>query len=152
MRTGSFCPPVWRVVGKPISPTLRSSEHAAAAALSAVAAFRYNIRTVSKKEKTESGGRAMIIRDFDIGPCTMRKEDPAWRFALAASPVTEGHVVRIATEDGVEGFGYASATPHMGSIVGTLKAELDLFRPLLIGRDARGVEAILGALDRSIRG
>jgi L-alanine-DL-glutamate epimerase-like enolase superfamily enzyme len=131
---------------------LRSSEHAAAAALSAVAAFRYNIRTVSKKEKTESGGSAMIIREFDIRPCTMRKEDPTWRFALAASPVTEGHVVRIATEDGVEGFGYASATPHMGSIVGTLKAELDLFRPLLIGCDARGVEALLGALDRSIRG
>ena len=34
----------------------------------------------------------MIIREFDIRPCTMRKEDPTWRFALAASPVTEGHV------------------------------------------------------------
>ena len=45
----------------------------------------------------------MIIREFDLEPCTMRKEDPAWRFALAASPVTEGHVLRIATEDGVEG-------------------------------------------------
>jgi L-alanine-DL-glutamate epimerase-like enolase superfamily enzyme len=94
----------------------------------------------------------MIIRDFDVRPCTMRKEDPAWRFALAASPVTEGHVLRIATGNGIEGFGYASATPHMGSISGTLKAELDLFRPLLIGRDARGVEALLGALDRAIRG
>ena len=94
----------------------------------------------------------MIIREFDLRPCTMRKEDPAWRFALAASPVTEGHVVRIATEDGVEGFGYASATPHMGSIAGTLQAELDLFRPLLIGRDPRGVEAIMGALDRGMRG
>ncbi len=94
----------------------------------------------------------MIIREFDLQPCTMRKEDPAWRFALAASPVTEGHVVRIATEDGVEGFGYASATPHMGSTAGTLAAELELFRPLLIGRDARGLEAVLGALDRAIRG
>ena len=94
----------------------------------------------------------MIIREFDLRPCTMRKEDPAWRFALAASPVTEGHVLRIATEDGVEGFGYASATPHMGSTSGTLQAELDLFRPLLIGRDARGIEAIMGALDRSLRG
>jgi L-Ala-D/L-Glu epimerase len=94
----------------------------------------------------------MIIRDFDIQPCTMRKEDPAWRFALAASPVTEGQVLRIATADGVEGFGYASATPHMGSIADTLKAELDLFRSLVIGRDARGIEALLGALDRGIRG
>jgi len=93
----------------------------------------------------------MIIRELDLQPCTMRKEDPAWRFALAASPVTEGHVVRIAAED-FEGFGYASATPHMGSTAGTLKAELELFRPLLIGRDARGIEALLGALDRGIRG
>src|SRR6266436_7455498 len=102
----------------------------------------------ARTKTTESGGSAMIIREFDVRPCTMRKEDPAWRFALAASPVTEGHVLRIATEDGVEGFGYASATPHMGSIAGTLQAELELFRPLLIGRDARGIEALLGALDR----
>ena len=92
----------------------------------------------------------MIIREFDLQPCTMRKEDPAWRFALGASPVTDGHVLRIATEDGVEGFGYASATPHMGSTAGTLAAELELFRPFLIGRDARGIEALRGALDRGL--
>jgi L-Ala-D/L-Glu epimerase len=105
-----------------------------------------------KNKNTQQGGSQMIIRELELQPCTMRKEDPAWRFALAASPVTEGHVVRIATEDGVEGFGYASATPHMGSTAGTLKAELELFRPLLVGRDARGIETLLGALDRSIRG
>jgi L-alanine-DL-glutamate epimerase-like enolase superfamily enzyme len=94
----------------------------------------------------------MIIRDFDIEPCTMRKEDPAWRFALGGSPITDGHVVCIATEDGVEGFGYASATPHMGSTKDTLKAELDLFRPLVIGKDACAIEAILKSLDRALRG
>jgi L-alanine-DL-glutamate epimerase-like enolase superfamily enzyme len=94
----------------------------------------------------------VIIRDFEVQPCTLRKEDPAWRFALAASPVTEGHVVRIATADGVEGFGYASATPHMGSTKATLAAELELFRPLLVGKDAAGIEAILATLDRAIRG
>jgi len=94
----------------------------------------------------------MIIRDFDIEPCTMRKEDPAWRFALGGSPVTDGHVVRIATEDEVEGFGYASATPHMGSTKDTLTAELELFRPLVIGKDARAIEAILKELDRALRG
>jgi len=93
----------------------------------------------------------MIIRDFDIEPCTMRKEDPTWRFALGGGPVTDGHVVRIATEDGVEGFGYASATPHMGSTKDTLSAELELFRPLVIGKDARGIEAILKVLDRALR-
>ena len=94
----------------------------------------------------------MIVRDFDIHPCTMRKEDPNWRFALGANPVTDGHVLRIATNDGIEGFGYASATPHMGSIQATLQAELELFRPFVIGRDPRGIEAILIELDRCIRG
>jgi L-alanine-DL-glutamate epimerase-like enolase superfamily enzyme len=61
-------------------------------------------------------------------------------------------VVRITSEAGFEGFGYASATPHMGSTQDTLKAELELFRPLLIGRDATGIEAILVALDRALRG
>src|ERR1700719_3648747 len=114
--------------------------------------FATTTRPQRENKNGGPGGGSMIIRECDLRPCTMRKEDPAWRFALAASPVTEGYVVRIATEDGVEGFGYASATPHMGSTAGTLQAELDLFRPLLIGRDARGIEALLGVLDRSIRG
>jgi L-Ala-D/L-Glu epimerase len=94
----------------------------------------------------------MIIRDFDVEPCIMRKEDPTWRFALAASPVSEGHVLRIASDEGVEGFGYASATPHMGSTTDTLKAELDLFRPLVIGRDPCSIQAILLDLDKTLRG
>jgi L-alanine-DL-glutamate epimerase-like enolase superfamily enzyme len=94
----------------------------------------------------------MIIRDFDVTVCTMRKEDPTWRFALGASPVTDGHVVRLATEDGIEGFGYASATPHMGSIQDTLAAELALFRPLVIGRDPCDIEAVLGSLNRAMHG
>jgi L-Ala-D/L-Glu epimerase / N-acetyl-D-glutamate racemase len=94
----------------------------------------------------------MIIRDFEITPCTMRKEDPTWRFALGASPVTDGHVLRLATDDGHEGFGYASATPHMGSIKETLAAELELFRPLVVGQDPQNIEAILMALDRALRG
>jgi L-alanine-DL-glutamate epimerase-like enolase superfamily enzyme len=94
----------------------------------------------------------MIVRDFDVTPCIMPKEDPSWRFALAASPVTEGHVLRIATDDGHEGFGYASATPHMGSTKDTLAAELDLFRPLVIGKDPRNIEAILIELDKALRG
>ena len=94
----------------------------------------------------------MIIRDFDVTPCTMRKEDPTWRFALAASPVTDGHVLRLATDDGHEGFGYASATPHMGSTKDTLAAELELFRPLVVGKDPHNIEAILIALDRALRG
>src|ERR1051325_4527041 len=98
------------------------------------------------------GENHMVIREFDVTPCTMRKEDPTWRFALAASPVTDGHVLRIATDDGHEGFGYASATPHMGSTKDTLAAELDLFRSLVVGKDPRSIEAILVELDKALRG
>ncbi|MEA2905925.1 MAG: L-Ala-D/L-Glu epimerase [Alphaproteobacteria bacterium] len=94
----------------------------------------------------------MLIRDFDVQRCIMRKEDPTWRFALAASPITDGHVVHIASDDGHEGFGYASATPHMGATPETLKAELDLFRPHLVGKDPRNIEAILIGLDKALRG
>ena len=94
----------------------------------------------------------MIIRDFEITPCSMRKEDPTWRFALAASPVSDGHVIRIGTDDGAEGFGYASATPHMGSTMDTLKAELEMFRPLVTGKDPHNIEAILVSLDKALHG
>ena len=61
-------------------------------------------------------------------------------------------MLRIATDDGHEGFGYASATPHMGSTKDTLAAELDLFRPLVVGKDPRNIEAILIELDKTLRG
>ena len=89
---------------------------------------------------------------FETTVSVMRKEDPNWRFALGASPVTEGHVLRIATDDGAEGFGYASTTAHMGSLTGSLKAELDYLRESVVGRDAEDIESILMSLDRAIRG
>ena len=51
----------------------------------------------------------MVIRDFDITPCTMRKEDPTWRFALAANPVCDGQVLRIATAISADEFFSAPA-------------------------------------------
>ena len=40
----------------------------------------------------------------------------------------------------------------MGSTQDTLQAELELFRPLVVGQDAHNIEAILIALDRALRG
>jgi L-alanine-DL-glutamate epimerase-like enolase superfamily enzyme len=94
----------------------------------------------------------VIIQDFEILPCTMRKEDPTWRFALGASPVTDGQVVCLRSQDGVEGYGYASATAHMGATQSTLLAQLEKFKPLVIGRDATAIEGTLIALDHALRG
>jgi len=92
------------------------------------------------------------INSVDLEPVTLRKEDPKWRFALGASPLTEGYLVRLKTGDGNVGEGFASAVAHMGAILGTLKAELELFRPILIGKDPTRIEAILAELNRVIRG
>lgn len=94
----------------------------------------------------------MLVRDYASHPSVMRKEDPTWKFALGASPVTEGSILRIADEAGNDGFGYASATPHMGAIAATLEAELAWFKPHVLGHDADQIEAIGAALDRAMRG
>ena len=88
----------------------------------------------------------------EIMPCIMPKEDPKWAFALAANPLSEGWIVGLRTDNGVTGYGYGSATPHMGATFDGLKAMLDTFRPLLEKRDPFDLEPILMALDRKVRG
>lgn len=94
----------------------------------------------------------MIIKRVELEPCVMRKEDPKWRFALGASPLTEGVVVGLTTESGVRGFGYGSATPHMGTTRESLSVALERLVPLVTGCDSLAVEEILQALDREIPG
>ncbi len=94
----------------------------------------------------------MKIVAFDTQVSVMRKDDPTWKFALGASPIIEGHILRIATDDGLEGFGYASTTAHMGSLTGALDAELEHLKSSVLGRDADEIESILTGLDRAMRG
>lgn len=89
---------------------------------------------------------------FTFEPVTLRKEDPTWRFALAASPVTDGQVVTISDADGNSGYGYASATAHMGAIQSTLAAELEHFRPTVEAHSPRQIAAIMSGLDAAMRG
>ena len=93
-----------------------------------------------------------VIASFEVAPLVMRKEDPTWRFALGASPITEGHVLTLTGEDGVKGYGYASVTAHMGSILGSLAAELEYLKPHVIGVSPFAIEKTLVALDRALRG
>jgi L-alanine-DL-glutamate epimerase-like enolase superfamily enzyme len=94
----------------------------------------------------------MRITRAELEPCVMRKEDPKWRFALGASPITEGVVVTLTAENGAQGFGYGSATPHMGATRESLTAALTRFAPLVTGRDCFAVEELLQALDRDLAG
>jgi L-alanine-DL-glutamate epimerase-like enolase superfamily enzyme len=94
----------------------------------------------------------MIVTRVQLEPCVMRKEDPNWRFALGANPVTDGIVVTLTAQDGTHGFGYGSATSHMGATRETLMAALTRFVPLITGRDSLAIEEILQALDADLAG
>ena len=94
----------------------------------------------------------MKIAGVRLEPCVLRKHDPNWRFARGASPVTEGVIVTLTGENGADGYGYASATPHMGATRDTLLAALNSFAPLLHGQDSFDVTRIMQRLDRVIAG
>lgn len=69
----------------------------------------------------------MRIAAIQIVPVVMPKEDPTWRFALGANPESDGFLVLIRTDDGLEGVGYTTAVPHLGApkeVVGRDLAEL----------------------------
>ena len=82
----------------------------------------------------------------------MPLEDKNWRFALGASSTSRGWIVRIRSDSGHTGYGYANATPHMGSTFEGLPLELECFRPIVVGNDPFAIETILRELDHSLSG
>lgn len=80
----------------------------------------------------------------------MPKEDKNWRFALAATSETGGWIVRITSDNGQEGYGYASAVPHLGAGYGGVREALNTFIPLLVGCDPFAIDARLLELDRAL--
>jgi L-alanine-DL-glutamate epimerase-like enolase superfamily enzyme len=92
------------------------------------------------------------IAGVRLEPCVLRKHDPNWRFARGASPITEGVIVTLTGDDGTQGYGYASATPHMGATRETLIAALNAFNPLLAGEDSFDLTRIMQRLDRVLAG
>lgn len=94
----------------------------------------------------------MKITALTIDSCIMRKEDPTWAFALAASPITEGWIVSIHTDEGLTGYGYASATAHMGASMEGMKGTLERLEATLVDRDPADMAAIRQALDRALSG
>lgn len=80
-------------------------------------------------------------------PCVLTKDDPNWKFALGANPTTGGHIVTVTAENGVSGWGYASASPHMGEPMEKLEAALNRFRPIVEGADPAAIHTICAGLD-----
>jgi L-Ala-D/L-Glu epimerase / N-acetyl-D-glutamate racemase len=94
----------------------------------------------------------MIIKAVEFEPCVMPLEDKNWTFALGTASTSRGWIVRLTSDDGHVGYGYSNSSPHMGSTFESLPQELERFKPLVLGKDAFAIEAILKSLDRSLTG
>ena len=94
----------------------------------------------------------MKIVETLIEETILPRKDKDWKFALAASGVTEGWVVSIRAEDDTVGYGYASTMNHYGAPHEAVKGALDRLSKPLIGRDSREIASILDELDRVMHG
>src|SRR5262249_56999917 len=109
------------------------------------------------KEQSKATGHPekvhpMIITSVAFEPCVMPLEDKNWKFALGTASTSRGWIVRLTADGGQVGYGYANSSPHMGSTFETLPAELERFKPILLGKDPFAIELILRELDRSLTG
>src|SRR5204863_2576412 len=106
----------------------------------------------AEEEKQASEVSIMKITNVEFEPCVMPLEDKNWTFALGTASTSRGSIVRLISDDGHVGYGYANSSPHMGSTFESLPHEFERFKPLVLGQDPFAIEAILQALDRSLHG
>jgi len=92
----------------------------------------------------------MRIERVEIKPCIMPNKDRGWRFALATISENMAWIVSIIADNGQVGHGYAQAFPYLGASYETVKGALDLFVPLLVGRDPFAIDARMEELDRAL--
>lgn len=94
----------------------------------------------------------MKITDMEIKPVTMPKEDKEWRFALGGESIARGFLIKLASDEGVVGLGYAGASAHHGVSTGAVQAALETYAKLLKDEDPFDTEKIFLRLDRALRG
>ena len=97
----------------------------------------------------------MKIMKGELIPVVMQREDPDWRHALS-SPEGEGDIrgfiLRLATDNGFSGFGYADPPAHHGISYGGLQAALEAYMPLLEGQDPFNMAKISDMINRVLPG
>src|SRR5258707_3379369 len=92
----------------------------------------------------------MKIDRVEILPADMPQADPKWRFAIHANRISHGWLIAITADDGTLGYGYASATKHMGASREGLKGVLDDFAQPLLVLDPFDIRAILVDIDHRL--
>lgn len=93
---------------------------------------------------------AMKITAATHRPCFQAMQDPAWKFARAAVPAIEGHVLVLTDDEGHEGLGYVHAIPAITASGAAAAATLDLVAPHLVGRSLGELGAIAEFVDRLV--
>jgi L-alanine-DL-glutamate epimerase-like enolase superfamily enzyme len=94
----------------------------------------------------------MKITGLEMKLIAMPKEDKEWRFALGGEPVARGFIIKLATDDGLTGLGYASPAAHHGTSAGGVQAALQAYGERIIGQNPFDTEKIFGLLDRTLHG
>jgi len=89
----------------------------------------------------------MQIVTATVEPCTQRLHDPTWKFARAAVPRLEGHVLVLADEFGTRGLGYVHAIPAITTHGAGAQAALALLAPLLVNRRVDDLAGIMEEVD-----
>ncbi len=92
------------------------------------------------------------IVDVEVTDVVMPKEDPHWRFALGARPAALGVVVRLESQGGVSGYGFASEIPHLGHPIDTLRTTIRQMAAKLVGADGRDRGPLLRGLAADAQG
>lgn len=94
----------------------------------------------------------MKITSMEMKLISLPKEDKEWRFALGGEPVAQGFIIKLHTDDGLTGFGYASPAAHHGTSAGAVETALQAYGEKIIGQNPFDMEKIFGLLDRTLHG
>lgn len=85
----------------------------------------------------------MKITVFEIRPCPQRLCDNQWKFARAAVPRLDGHVLLLTDDAGGVGMGYMHAIPAISGTGYSVRAGVACLAPVLVGRDPREIGALM---------
>lgn len=93
----------------------------------------------------------IVLASARAGRTTLRKQDPKWKFALGARPLSEGLILHLVSSDRFEGYGYASDIPHLGFDIERVEREVSelagrMSRVSIMGEPLTDVEIDRGRL------
>jgi len=94
----------------------------------------------------------MKITNVEITPVILRKDDMAWRFASGGGGESKGCTIRLTTDEGFVGLGYAGAAPHHGVPLGGLQEAMETYGRVVQGLDPFDTAQIMVLLDRTLHG